>query len=129
MRQTLSFNPDWIFTRGDPAGAESPNFDASAWSPVTLPHDWSILGPFSQDHPSGGGGGYLPGGIGWYRKSFQLTPADLAKTVSIEFDGVYKNCTVWINGRRLGFHPYGYTSFAYELTPHLQAGIAVGVEP
>jgi beta-galactosidase len=89
---------------------------------VHLPHDWSIAGPFSQDHPSGGGGGYLPGGIGWYRKTFEWDPADQDKTVGIEFDGVYKNCDVWINSHHLGFHPYGYTSFAFELTPYLLPG-------
>ena len=122
MRQTLSFNANWLFTRGDPPGAEQAAFDASSWQPVHLPHDWSIEGPFSQDHPSGGGGGYLPGGLGWYRKTFQLTQADLSGSVRLEFDGVYKNCTVWVNGNRLGFHPYGYTSFAYDISPYLQLG-------
>jgi len=122
MRQTLSFNNNWLFTRGDPSGAEQLVFDASAWQAVCLPHDWSIQGPFSQDHPSGGGGGYLPGGVGWYRKHFRLSPADLETTVTMEFAGVYKNCTVWINAQRLGFHPYGYTSFALDLSPYLQPG-------
>ena len=122
MRQRISFNPNWLFTLGDPAGAQQVAFDTTSWQPVSLPHDWSIAGTFSQEHPSGGGGGYLPGGMGWYRKTFQLTQADLDKTVRIEFDGVYKNCTVWINDHPVGFHPYGYTSFAYDLTPHLHAG-------
>ena len=115
-----SFDENWRFTRGDVPGAEQSNFEDSAWSVVHLPHDWSIAGPFSQDHPSGGGGGYLPGGIGWYRKTFEWAQADQNKTIRIEFDGVYKNCDVWINGHHLGFHPYGYTSFAYELTPYLR---------
>ena len=122
MRQRVSFNANWIFSQGDAHGAEKIGFDASAWQHVNLPHDWSISGPFSQDNPSGGGGGYLPGGIGWYRKIFQLAEADPAKIVSVEFDGVYKNATLWINGQQLGFHPYGYTSFTYDLTPHLRPG-------
>ena len=102
-RQRLSFDEHWRFTRGDTSGAEQTRFDDSTWSLVNLPHDWSIAGPFSQDHPSGGGGGYLPGGVGWYRKTFSLAQADLGKMVSIEFDGVYKNCNVWINGHLVSF--------------------------
>jgi beta-galactosidase len=117
-----SFDENWRFTRGDAPGAEQIGFEDSDWSVVHLPHDWSIAGPFSKDHPSGGGGGYLPGGIGWYRKTFEWAQAEQNKTVRIEFDGVYKNCNVWINSHHLGFHPYGYTSFAYELTPYLLPG-------
>ncbi|MGC9349309.1 MAG: sugar-binding domain-containing protein, partial [Anaerolineae bacterium] len=71
-----------------------------------LPHDWSIEGPFDQNAPAGGGGGYLPGGIGWYRKRFKLPDQDQDKRAAIQFDGVYKNCDVWLNGHHLGFHPY-----------------------
>ncbi len=122
MRKRISFDPNWNFKSGDVPGAETPGFDASSWQTLNLPHDWSIAGPFSQDAPSGGGGGYLPGGVGWYRKTFDLTDTDLAQSIAVEFDGVYKNCTAWINGQWLGFHPYGYTSFAYDLTPFLQPG-------
>jgi beta-galactosidase len=118
-RQRLSFDEQWRFTRGDPSGAERSNFDDLTWGILNLPHDWSIAGAFSQDNPSGGGGGYLPGGVGWYRKTFSLAQTDQGKMVSIEFDGAYKNCNIWINGHPLGFHPYGYTSFAYDLTPFL----------
>lgn len=112
----------WAFTRGDEPGAEAPDWNDSGWRRVDLPHDWSIEGEFREDNPSGGGGGYLPAGIGWYRKTFTLPQDDAGKRVSVQFDGVYKNCDVWINGRHLGFHPYGYTSFCYDLTPHVQPG-------
>jgi beta-galactosidase len=112
----------WKFARGDQIGAEEPGFDDGGWRSVNLPHDWSIEGPFSQDHPSGGGGGSLPGGVGWYRKRFSLPEQGRDKSAWIEFDGVYKNCEVWINGHHLGFHPYGYTSFCYDMTPYLCFG-------
>ncbi|MBL7202257.1 MAG: glycoside hydrolase family 2 protein [Anaerolineae bacterium] len=121
-RQHTLFDADWAFLKGDAPGAQSPAFDDASWRRLSLPHDWSIEGPFSPDHPSGGGGGSLPGGIGWYRKRFTLPPGSEGKRVCIQFDGVYKHCDVWLNGQHLGFHPYGYTSFRCDLTPHLRFG-------
>ncbi|HHX45126.1 MAG TPA: DUF4982 domain-containing protein [Chloroflexi bacterium] len=121
-RRHESFDAGWAFIQEDVPGAEAPTYDDSAWRRVDLPHDWSIEGPFREDHPSGGGGGYLPGGIGWYRKAFTVPEEDATTHVTVMFDGVYKNCDVWINGHHLGFHPYGYTSFWYDLTPHLRPG-------
>ena len=121
-RQHTRFDTDWTFTRGDVPGAEAPTFNDSAWRRLDLPHDWSIEGPFSEDHPSGARGGALPGGVGWYRKEFVLLDQDPDSQVTLQFDGVYKNCDVWLNGQHLGFHPYGYTSFYYNLTPHVRFG-------
>ncbi|MDF1512895.1 MAG: glycoside hydrolase family 2 TIM barrel-domain containing protein [Anaerolineae bacterium] len=121
-RQQLLFDQDWTFTREDISEAEAPSYDEAGWSTLDLPHDWSIEGPFSQEAKAGGGGGYLPGGIGWYRKRFTLPEQDRNKQVSIQFDGVYKNCDVWLNGTHLGFHPYGYTSFYFDITPYLYVG-------
>jgi beta-galactosidase len=121
-RQHILFDLSWTFTRGDVSGAESIAFDDAGWRRLNLPHDWSIEGPFSPDHPCGGRGGSLPGGVGWYRKRFSLPEQERGRKVSVQFDGVYKNCDVWINGRHLGFHPYGYTSFHYDLTPYLRFG-------
>ena len=104
-RHQLLFDSDWRFARGDVDGAEAVAFDDADWRRLNLPHDWSIEGPFSEDAPCGGGGGYLPGGVGWYRKRFTLPDQDRDKRVTIQFDGVYKNCDVWLNGQRLGFHP------------------------
>ena len=84
---------------------------AGHWVDLDLPHDWSIGGPFREDNPSGPHGAYLPGGIGWYRKKFTLPDAAKGKQVSIEFDGVYMNSDVWVNGHHLGKRPYGYVSF------------------
>jgi beta-galactosidase len=122
QRQTQSFDRGWRFYLGDVAGAQEPAFVDSSWRRLDLPHDWSIEGAFSEQNPAGVGGGALPGGIGWYRKAFSLPAGDTGKIVFIEFDGVYRNSEVWINGRELGKRPYGYSSFRYELTPHLRFG-------
>ena len=122
QRQTQSFDHAWRFHLADVAGAQEVSFNDSAWRALDLPHDWSIEGAFSEQNPAGVGGGALPGGIGWYRKTFSLPAGDTGKIVFIEFDGVYRNSEVWINGHALGKRPYGYSSFRYELTPHLRYG-------
>jgi beta-galactosidase len=114
------FDADWRFSRGDATGAERPEFDDSGWRPLDLPHDWSIEGPYDQNAPTGGPGGYLPAGIGWYRKSFTLPSDARSQAVSLRFGGIYQHSTVWLNGVELGFRPYGYSSFHYDLTPHLR---------
>lgn len=115
-----SFNRGWKFNRGDVSDGQSASFDDSAWRAVTVPHDWSIELAFSSSSPSGSSGGYLDGGIGWYRKSFTLSPASAGKRILIEFDGVYMNSEVWINGTSLGTRPYGYSTFEYDLTPYVK---------
>ncbi|HEX2855467.1 MAG TPA: glycoside hydrolase family 2 TIM barrel-domain containing protein [Opitutaceae bacterium] len=121
-RVTTSFDADWRFLKGNAAGAALADFDDSSWRVLDVPHDWSIEGPFAKENPTGGGGGFLPSGVGWYRKQFKL-PADAAgKRVFIEFDGVMQNSDVWINGQHLGDRPFGYVSFRYELTGKLNFG-------
>jgi beta-galactosidase len=116
-----NFDGQWKFFRGDAEGAQSPDFDDGGWRTLDLPHDWSIEGPFSEEEAAGGTGAYLPTGIGWYRKQFTLTAAASGKRVRLEFDGVYQRSEVWINGKSLGMRPYGFTTFSYDLTPHLNA--------
>ena len=118
LRESADF--DWRFFKGDAPGAQQPGFDDTAWRQLNLPHDWSIEAAFGQNEPTGGSGGYLPTGVGWYRKTFTLSDAVLGRKISMEFDGVYQNSEVWLNGALLGRQPYGYTSFAYDLTPHLR---------
>ncbi len=125
QRQRLSMDPGWRFTLGDPAGAERPKFDDRQWRTLDLPHDWSIEGTPSEDAPGGGRVGYFPAGTGWYRKAFRLPAGARGRRVSLEFDGVYMNSDVWINGVHLGRRPYGYISFSYDITPHLVSGINV----
>lgn len=121
-RRVENFCKNWKFNLGDVINGYEPRLDDSKWRMLNLPHDWSIEGTFSKDHPATPGGGALPGGIGWYRKSFTLSDVDKDKLICIEFDGVYRNSVVWINGHYLGRRPYGYSSFRYELTPFLQYG-------
>lgn len=116
------FTADWTFHLGDDSAASRPDYDDTAWRILNLPHDWAIEGEFSRDNPSGTGGGALPGGIGWYRKTFIVDKADEGKRLYIDFDGVYMNSEVFINGHSLGVRPYGYVSFSYDLTPHIKWG-------
>ena len=116
------FDSDWRFFQGDANNAEKADFDDSAWRKLNIPHDWSIEGAIDEKNPTGKGGGYFPAGIGWYRKHFTIPANYKNRRVFIEFDGVMANSDVWINGVHLGKRPYGYVSFAYELTQHLNFG-------
>lgn len=131
-RERLSFNDGWCFSLIDDSLAAQVDFADSGWRKLNLPHDWAIEGDFSQDNSSGTGGGALPGGIGWYRKTFIPADGNKGKHFRIEFDGVYMNSEVFINGISLGKRPYGYISFSYDLTPYLKWGeknvIAVRVD-
>ncbi len=118
-RLILAADSGWKFMLGDPNDAEVASFADATWRTVDLPHDWSIEGRPNKDNPSAAGEGFYPAGIGWYRKTF-TAPADWrARRVSVEFDGVYKDATVYLNGHKLGTHPYGYTSFTFDLTKDL----------
>jgi beta-galactosidase len=125
VRKKVDFNAEWRFIKKDVTGAHEHDFDDSDWRKLDLPHDWSIEGPFRADLASGTG--YLPGGIGWYRKTFRPPDGFKEYHVPIEFDGVYNNSEVWCNGVFLGKRPYGYVSFGYDLTPHLKTGDAPNV--
>jgi beta-galactosidase len=118
-------DPGWRFTLGDPAGAERPSFDDRRWRSLDVPHDWSIEGTPRQDAPGGGRVGYFPGGIGWYRKSFRLPKGASGRDAWLEFDGIHMNSDIWINGVHLGKRPYGYVSFAYDVSRHLVSGVNV----
>ncbi len=118
-RLELAADSGWRFTAGDPSGAEQRSFDDSSWRRLDLPHDWSIESPPDKNNPTGSGGGYFPAGVGWYRKTFRVPPQWNGKRVSVEFDGVYMDAAVYLNGRKLGAHPYGYTSFIFDMTPQL----------
>mgnify|MGYP000862277524 FL=1 len=121
-RTHISFNEGWKFALAASDDAAQPGFDDSGWRELDLPHDWSIEGEFSEKNPASPGGGALPGGIGWYRKTFNVSTADRDRLTYITFDGVYRNSEVWINGNYLGKRPYGYSSFRYDLTPYLRYG-------
>ena len=132
IRERMDFGEGWRFQLGDEPQAMNVAFADEDWRLLNLPHDWAIEGDFSEDNPSGTGGGALPGGIGWYRKTFVPEKADADKKYRIVFDGVYMNSEVFLNGVSLGHRPYGYITFSYDLTPHLKWGeknvIAVRVD-
>ena len=121
-RERMDFNDDWTFYLGDVPGASCPEFDDSGWRKLDLPHDWAVEGDFSQDAPSGTGGGALPGGIGWYRKTFFVPEEQSDMLWRLDFDGVYMNAEVFVNGQSLGVRPYGYISFGYDISPLLKWG-------
>ena len=118
-RDRQSFDKDWLFVLADSAGMQNSEYSDGHWRRLNLPHDWAIEGDFSPSNPSGASGGALPGGIGWYRKHFSLSPDEMYDRFTITFDGVYMNSTVYINGHKLGTRPYGYSTFEYDLTPYI----------
>lgn len=121
-RERENFDKQWRFIIADNDSMAFVDYDDSEWRGLNLPHDWAIEGDFSASAPSGNTGGALPGGIGWYRKTFTVDAADKGKCLYIDFDGAYMNSTVWINGNCLGTRPYGYSSFRYDMTPYINYG-------
>jgi len=132
-REIASFDRAWKFHLGEAVGADQPGFDDTSWRALDIPHDWMIEGvpgkdsstmdgPFDKSSPAGAGGGYLNGGIGWYRKTFTLPASSKDKHVVILFDGAYMDSQVWLNGKLLGNRPYGFSSFYYDLTPDAHFG-------
>ena len=118
--RTSDFDANWKFMLSDSVQAQDPTFDDSAWQQVDLPHDYSITQKYSQSNEAESA--YLPGGTGWYRKSFTIDRDLAGKRIAINFDGVYMNATVWFNGVKLGTHPYGYSPFSFDLTGNAKFG-------
>src|ERR1051325_10989454 len=122
------FDWDWRFQRGGGEGAEPPDFDDSRWRRLDLPHDWSIedlpgtRSPFDPAAIRQVSGAFTVGGTGGSRKTVDVPESEKGKRILIQFDGVYMNAEVWLNGRRLGEHPYGYTSFWFDLTDAIKFG-------
>jgi len=123
-RKVENFNRDWRFYYADTTDLKmdykTAAYNDGQWRKLDLPHDWSIEGEFKKEYPASPEGGALPGGIGWYRKTFTVAVSAKDKNISIEFDGVYQKSEVWINDHYLGIRPNGYISFAYDLTPYLK---------
>ena len=143
-RYRQSFDAQWRFALADSAQMSNTDYNDASWRVLDVPHDWAIEGDFYAGNPSGAGGGALPGGTAWYRKHFNIghstaqtsTDAKGQHSMSdaqyyIEFDGVYMNSTVYVNGHEVGFRPYGYSSFEYDITPYVHEGdnvVAVRVD-
>ncbi len=125
-----SFDSNWKFQKGIGIDAKAVNFNDADWRKLDVPHDWSIedltdtptdsiIGPFYKNNVGKNATAFTVGGTAWYRKTFTMDKSTIGKKVFIQFDGVYMNTDVWINGHHLGNHPYGYTAFVYDLTEHL----------
>ena len=127
-RAEILFDFGWKFHLGDIDGAEVMDFDDASWRLIDLPHDYSVEdipgtgSPFDPSHPDGIDAGYLRNGTGWYRKSFMVPVKLKSKEIGILFDGVYMNADIWLNGKHLGNHPYGYTAFGYDISDLLRFG-------
>lgn len=128
--RTQNFDSNWKFYLGEAGDAHLSSFDDSKWRQLSLPHDYSIEQEYSKSMEAESG--YLPGGTGWYRKSFTVGKEMEGKELRIDFGGVYMNATIWVNGEQLGTHPFGYTPFSFDITDYVNYGgdnvIAVKVE-
>jgi beta-galactosidase len=128
VAETRSLSQDWIFQKGEIKGAEQPAFNDRSWRKVVVPHDWSIMDkpdgspPFEPRAIAGQDSGYLPGGIGWYRRHLNFTAAEAAKVVRLNFEAIYMDAEVWVNGEHLTRHHYGYSAFSVDLTGKVHAG-------
>jgi beta-galactosidase len=129
-RKEQLFDDGWKFCPGDIKNAEKPSFNDKTWRDIDLPHDWSIeklpgqkagevVGPFSKESIGTTATGYTVGGTAWYRRTFVLNPGEQFNHTIISFDGVYMNAEVYVNGKQVGIHPYGYTAFYYDITKFL----------
>ena len=131
-RERVCFDKDWRFMLADSAQMASVDYRDAHWRRLDVPHDWAIEGDFHDGNPSGAGGGALPGGVGWYRKHFEVKSDEVkSEKFFLEFDGVYMNSTVYVNGQKVGSRPYGYSSFEYDIMPYVHEGenvVAVRVD-
>ena len=116
-KEVEDFNYQWKFSLEKQQAAHQEKFDDSTWTDVRLPHDWSVALPYTNEGAASTG--LKLGGIGWYRKDFTLTEADIDKQIWLEFDGIYNNSAIWINGHYVGGRPYGYSSFQVDLTQYV----------
>jgi len=131
QRKEINFNNNWNFSLEDHTNFSKEKFDDVSWQSLNIPHDWSFEKGVRKGGDQGQGGGYHDGGIGWYRKYFNIKKESLSKITYINFDGVYMNSEVWINGKYIAKRPYGYISFRYDISKYLQEGkntIAVRVD-
>ncbi|WP_066631337.1 glycoside hydrolase family 2 TIM barrel-domain containing protein [Labilibacter marinus] len=119
-RERISFNQSWKFKLGDHPGAEAVKYNDADWRVLNVPHDWSIEGEYSEDNAMGDQCGYLPAGIGWYRKTIEVPASWKGKHVEVAFDGVFMNSEVYANGKKLGLRPYGWISFAYDISEEVK---------
>lgn len=121
-RKVVNMDKDWRFILSDGVNYGLTSFNDSSWRLLDIPHDWSIEGKYDTKNLSGPYGGYMPCGVGWYRKHFIISDSDKGKRFFIHFDGVYMKSQVWINNIMVGEYPNGYNSFEYDITPYIKIG-------
>ncbi|MCL1944111.1 MAG: beta-glycosidase, partial [Candidatus Azobacteroides sp.] len=119
-QRRINFDFEWRFIQDDNPKFAEPDYVDRQWEEVQLPHDWNIKMKF--DKSAEGSAAYLPGTVGWYRKSFMIPKSYAGKQVTILFAGIFHQSDVYVNGRHLGFRPYGFCSIEYDLTPYLNIG-------
>ena len=115
-RSDTTIDLNWRFILGDPKGASTPKYDDSDWKYVSLPHDWMIEQPVNRNNPSGTAGGYYPEGVGWSRKSLDLSEYQQSEQFYLLFEGIQMNADVYFNGINLGKQIYGYSSFYHDVS-------------
>ena len=120
VRAKLNFDFDWMFILADDTSFSAEAYKEDEWEAIRLPHDWNVKMKF--DSKTSGSAGYIPESIGWYRKHFIVPQAYKGKNVSVLFDGIFHQSDVYVNGKHLGFRPYGFCSIEYDLTPYLNYG-------
>ena len=120
-RKSINFNQNWQFANNKVVDFNKLKKQTINWKTIEIPHDWTAKTPYNQTYQVTDSTPPL-GGIGWYKKEFTIAETDKNKQISIEFDGVYNNSTIWLNGKKLGFWPYGYTAFSYDLSPYIKFG-------
>jgi len=119
-RAEILLDVNWKFSMSDDPAASEVDFDDSGWRVVSVPHDWMIEQDVNQDNPSGTATGFYPGGVGWYRKHFDISAFENKQKFQLVFDGVYMNADVWLNGKHIGKHTYGYIGFTLDVTPYIR---------
>ncbi|MBK1875875.1 glycoside hydrolase family 2 TIM barrel-domain containing protein [Pelagicoccus mobilis] len=121
-RETINLNDEWSFHLGDLDGAQAPSFTDDDWRVLSVPHDWAFEAAFRPNAAQTDRGGYKPGGIGWYRREIEMPESWKGKAIRIQFDGIYMDSQVWLNGEKLGGMPYGYLSFGFDIASKLKPG-------
>jgi beta-galactosidase len=121
-QRKMNFNEGWKFHYGDIPEAKDPSFQDEEWQNLTLPHDWAIEYPVAESNPSGTANGYFVGGVGWYRKSFDIEKKLDGQAIYLLFDGIFMDSEIWLNGNYKGKRNYGYINHVYDISEDLIYG-------
>ena len=120
LRQNL--NSEWRFSLNADSSCIDPDFDDSNWRMLNIPHDWSVELPLAEDNPGGKANGYFAGGTGWYRKTIDVPESYRQKSLYLQFEGIYRDADIWINGKHAGKQLYGYNEINIDIDGFLEYG-------